>query len=142
MLRRSAIRPHGAARPVRRPGRLLEPARKRRSREMTALDKTRLTGPLSIFPSHCGANDMVKVHLKIDPVLSDSACVGTVPLIMLVRQYFMLAIRESKTHVDRCVSTGETVVLEAPDMDAATEFAREVGEIETPATFHVRIEAD
>lgn len=85
---------------------------------------------------------MARVQLRVEPVFCGPFSVGTIELIKLVRERFGLSLGDAKARVDRCVWDGETVVLEAADMEAATEFAREVSALESPATFDVRIEAD
>ena len=85
---------------------------------------------------------MAMVHLNVEPVFSGPASVGTVELVKLVRERFGVSLAEAKAHVDRCVFDGETVALVAPSDEAAALFAREVGVLESPARFQVRVETD
>jgi hypothetical protein len=83
---------------------------------------------------------MATVHLRVDPVFCGPASVGTVGLIKVVRARFGLSLAEAKALVDRCVFAGEVVSLAAP-AEEAEAFAREVGGLESPAVFRVRVEA-
>jgi len=82
------------------------------------------------------------VQLNVEPVFCGPVSVGTVELIKLSRERFGLLLAEAKANVDRCVFDGEAVAFVAPSTEAAAEFAREVGALESPAKFHVRVEAD
>lgn len=80
---------------------------------------------------------MATVHLRVEPASCGPASVGTVGLVKLVRQRFGLSLAEAKGYVGRCVFGGETV---AP-ADAVAVFASEVTALESPAKFHVSVEA-
>lgn len=84
---------------------------------------------------------MATVHLRVEPVLCGPVSVGTVELIKRVQERFRLSLTDAKAAVDRCVFDGETVTL-VTSCDEAALFASEVGALESPARFHVRIEAD
>lgn len=83
---------------------------------------------------------MTTVHLTVEPVFCGPVSVGTVELIKLVRERFGLSLAEAKAHVDRCVFNGETVALVAPTAEAAAAFVRQVGDLKSPARFHVHVE--
>ena len=85
---------------------------------------------------------MATVHLSVEAVLCGPVSIGTVELIKLVRKQFGLSLAEAKAHVDRCVFDGETVALIAPTTEAAEVFAREVGDLKSPARFRVSIATD
>jgi ABC-type iron transport system FetAB ATPase subunit len=85
---------------------------------------------------------MTTIYLRVEPVFLGPASVGTVELIQLVRRRFGLSLSAGKAIVDRCVFEGETVALVGPSPESAAEFARDVAALESPAKFHVRIEAE
>ena len=85
---------------------------------------------------------MATVHLSVEPVFCGPVSVGTVELIKLVRERFGLSLAEAKAYVDRCVFDGESLAFVTSSTEAAAEFAREVGALESPAKFRVRVEAD
>ena len=83
---------------------------------------------------------MATVYLRVEPVFCGPASVGTVELIKLIRVRFGLSLAGAKALVDRCVFAGEEVSLAAPTEEAGA-FERQVGALESPVVFRVRVEA-
>jgi hypothetical protein len=80
---------------------------------------------------------MARVRLSIDPDLCGPISVGTVAVIRLAQERLGLSLSEALAHVNRCVFDGETVLIDAPSLEAADSFVRALGELTTGA----RIEA-
>ncbi len=84
---------------------------------------------------------MRTIRLRVEPVFCGPASVGTVSLILLVRERLGLSLSEAKACIDRCVFAGETVTLTAPSDEAAAGFIQEATALVTPAAIHAEVVA-
>lgn len=85
---------------------------------------------------------MASVSLSIEPDLCGPVSVGTVAVILVIRERLGQSLADAASFVNRAVFDGETVSIPAPSAAAAVECAAALTALSTPAKVQARAEVD